>query len=73
MIKQVETYLDNYILSNAKPAVYIFIIKNKKFLFWNKVRKHKSYSTCIDMKYTCFLYSILSYLVDFVFFINTFH
>lgn len=30
MIKQVETYLDNHILSNAKPVVYTFVIKNKK-------------------------------------------
>lgn len=73
MIKQVETYLGNYILTNAETAVYAFIIKIKNFSLEIKVRKHKSYLTCIEMKYTCFLYSILSHLVDFVFFTNTFH
>lgn len=39
MIKQVETYLGNYILTNAETVVYTFIIKIKKFLFGNKGEK----------------------------------
>lgn len=39
MIKQVETYLGNYILTNAETVVYTFITKIKKFLFGNKGEK----------------------------------